>query len=97
MRRKLNVTELEKRAAPSVGLLSFLSNLAANDSKFAALYNQCVDPNTGQVDVAKATSLWNSMGMGSKVAAAKGSFALSDKTVISDNTAAKILAALGKK
>lgn len=93
--RKLNVTELENRIAPSVGLGSFLKGLAKQDSTFGALYNQYVDGN-GNVDVGGAAGAWNSAG-GSQVAPVRSSFSLDDSRLISDATARKILSMFGAK
>jgi hypothetical protein len=92
--RKLNVTELENRIAPSVGLGSFLKGLAQQDSAFGTLYNQFVDGN-GNVDAGGAAGAWNNMG-GNQVAPVRSSFTLDDSRIISDATARKILSMFGK-
>ncbi len=87
--RKLNVTELENRIAPSVGLGSFLKGLAQQDSNFGALYNSLVDAD-GNVNVGGAADAWNAGG-GSQVSPVRPSFNLNDNTLISDATASRIL------
>lgn len=95
MSRKLNVEELESRIAPSVGLGSFLQNLAKTDSSMAALIGQFVDAN-GNVDTHGAANAWNGSGNGSKVSPISGNFTVSDRTILSDKTAAMIMGLLGK-
>lgn len=91
---KLNVQELESRIAPGYGLFSFLSNLAAQDSEFGSLFNQVVDPETGNVDVGAASEVANQIG--APVMPVRESFTLSDNIVISDRTASSILNLFGK-
>ncbi len=86
MKRKLKVEELEARIAPSVGLFSFLSNLAAADEEVGAVFNQLVDQD-GNVDVGGATSAFNGLDTGNSISAVKDTFTLTDDLVIPDSTA----------
>jgi hypothetical protein len=95
MSRKLNVEELESRVAPSVGLATFLSNLMKSDSALAATIGQYVDAN-GNVNTAGAAGAWNSAGLGSQVSPISSNFTVSDKNIISDKTAQRIMSLLGK-
>ncbi|MDQ7008543.1 MAG: hypothetical protein Q9Q40_15080 [Acidobacteriota bacterium] len=89
MKRKLKVEELEARIAPSVGLFSFLSSLAAADEEVGAVFNQLVDQD-GNVDVPGATSAFNSLDTGNSIASVRDTFTLTDDLVIPDSTAGLI-------
>jgi hypothetical protein len=95
MSRKLSVEELESRIAPSVGLADLLKQLAEADSSIGDLINSNVNPDGSVNNLGDLTDAYNGMG-GNQVAGVGSNFNVNN-TVLSDSTAASILAMFAKK
>ncbi len=101
MKRTLKVEQLENRIAPSVGtvgLWSFIQDLAATDSGVADVVEAVFDDSGNITDMDSAVDMANAglaeAGSGSAIASVRDSFNVSN-LVIQDSTANMILSLFG--